>query len=180
MENLLASAPEAFNLFALSMGQWKPNETAFEEYDARIVLPGRWQPRPSDNPLKWIFRSADHREHVTITRHESLTGVEPGERNGVLRRAATKHYRATELGLRRIRDTEIGEVEYGEIDEMHAAWYSGMAGVPVVQFWAWIWCGSEAIWSLVYEATKLKEGVAEAHAEEIVDGISSTEMEEEW
>jgi len=162
------------------MGQWKPNETVFEEYDAQVILPGRWQPRPSDDPLKWIYRSVDHREHITISRGESLAGVADADRVSVLRKAVTKHYRATELGLGRVRDAEIGEVEFGEIDNTPGGWYRGAAGSPAVHFWTWLWCGPEAVWSLVYEATKLKDGVAEQHAEEIFAGIRSSEIEEEW
>jgi hypothetical protein len=162
------------------MGTWKPNETVFEEYDVRLTLPGRWQPRPAKGALQWVYRSADHREHITLCRGESVVGLSDKQRTVLLQRAAEKHRRGTELELARSRDVEIGELEWGEVNGAMAGWYCGTVGQPAVQYWAWIWSGPEAIWSVVYEASKLKEGVAEEHAEQIANGVGFVELEEEW
>ena len=150
---------------------WKQRETLFAEYGLRLILPGAWQLRPLDVPRRWIYRSADHREHLTITMGDAESVRTDRERDASLRHALAKNRRAVELGFARMPEFEMSEVEVGVRADVLAGWYQGGAGqahrLMVLVLWT-----NDAVWSFVYEGFRLPEGQAEVRSAAIFDSAT--------
>ena len=152
------------------MAHWKKRETVFAEYGIELKMPGAWQLRPQDDPERWLYRSADHKEHLTITR--SPMEGQPGEETEILRKAIHRNRRAAELGYARQPELELAPPEYGERVGVPASWYRGSAGESEHQFQALFLCPSEAVWTFFYEGFRIPEATAEEHARWIFDSIA--------
>lgn len=145
------------------MAHWKQRETVFREYELAVTLPGRWQLRPSDSPTRWLYRSAEkHTEHLTLTREE------PGDIDAAsLRQLVARQRRGLELGFGRLADLEMSEPEYGERFGVPAVSYHGEAPSAQHRFHVLFLCPDRTLWTLVYDAFRLTQEQAEAHAEAI-------------
>ena len=151
------------------MAHWKKRETLFSEYEVGLKMPGAWQLRPKTDPERWLYRSADHKEHLTLTR--SPMEGRPGEEYDVLRQAATRNRRALELGFARVSNLRISETESGERVGVPANWYFGTANGAEHQFWTLFLCSTDAVWTFFYEAFKITEENAREHALWMLDSI---------
>ncbi len=149
------------------MPHWKKRETVFAEYEVGLTMPGNWQLRLSPDPDRWFYRSADHKEHLTIARGEFTEG----EGEVGVRRAVARNRRAVELGFGRVPDLILSEPEYGERLGVPSSTYGGTAGEGAHQFWALLLFPDRAVWSFFYEAFKLPEVEAETRAQVILDSI---------
>ena len=134
-------------------------------------MPGAWQLRPSNDPHRWFYRSADHREHLTITLGDDDPIRTDADREAALRRAVTRSRRAAELGFARMPETNLTEPQYGDHAGTPAARYVGDAG-PAHRFSALLLAGQDSIWILFYEAFRMTEADAEAHASAIFDSVA--------
>lgn len=153
------------------MAHWKKRETLFSEYGIELTMPGAWQLRPSTGPQRWMYRSTDHREHLTITMGDAEKARNPGEMNAILRRSVERQRRAVELSYGRMPELTISETEYGERSETPAGWYRGSAGSKH-RFWALLLFTPDAVWALFYEAFNLSEEAAGARAQATFETIS--------
>ena len=149
------------------MPHWKKRETVFSEYGFQVKMPGYWQLRPTNDPVRWQFRSADHKEQLTVARGEAA-GSEGGQA-AMMRRAVTRNRRAVELGFGRVPDLELSEPEYGEQAGAPAGWYDGTAGEGSHRFRSLLLFSDQAVWSLFYESFKLSEADAETRGREILE-----------
>ena len=153
------------------MAHWKQRETLFAEYGLRLILPGAWQLRPSCDPHRWMYRSADHREHLTISMGETESARTDRERDAALRHALARSRRAVELGYARMPELSVRDAEVGERVGTPAGWYQGVAG-PAHQFMVLLLRTDDAIWNLFYEAFRLPEGDAEARSTVIFNAVT--------
>jgi len=152
------------------MAHWKQRQTVFAEYGLWLTMPGAWQLRPSDDPHRWLFRSADHREHLTISMAEAEYTRNADEREAAMRRALARNRRAAELGFARVTGLSITEPEFGARAGAVAGWYSGDAGSEH-RFSALLLNIEGALWSFFYEAFRLPAEEANARAETIYSSI---------
>ncbi len=152
------------------MAHWKKRETVFAEYELELTMPGAWQLRPSDDPCRWIYRSPEHREHVTISRGEALRARNKADEGVLVQRALLRNRRAVELEFGRAPGFELEETEYGEKAGASAGWFHGVAG-PDQRFWSITVCPEDAVWSVFYQTLKLREADAEEKARAILDSI---------
>jgi len=152
------------------MAHWKKRETLFAEYGIRLVLPGHWQLRPSDEAGRWIYRSADRREQVTITHGELPMGGNDEET--LIRRAVMRHRKAVELGFDRAHDLAMTEPEHGEWEEVPSVRYSGSADGERHCFHALLLFPERMVWAFFYETFSVPEAVAAERAGEILEKIA--------
>ena len=152
------------------MAHWKKRETLFAEYGIELRMPGAWQLRPSSNPVSWLYRSADHREHLTISRGEIATPRAGASQNPEHERALTRQRKAVELGFARVPDLAMGEPEHGERGGVPAAWYQGQAGGQHV-FSALMLFSQGTVWTFFHEAFRMREEDAQASADAIFDSV---------
>lgn len=127
-------------------------------------MPGYWQLRPSEQAGRWLYRCADRREQMTITRAELSDGHDEATR---LRRAVTRHRKAVELGFGRVPGLEMSEPDYGERQGVPVASYSGDADEGRHRFWALLLFPERTVWAFFFEAFRLSEAEAQARAETI-------------
>lgn len=152
------------------MSQWKKRETVFDEYGLRLVLPGNWQLRSGDGGERWIYRSADRKEQITIATLDLL-----GERDRRLmkHRATTRHRRAVELGLGREPEFALSEEEEGECAGVESVRYEGEANGGSHLFFAILLFPKASVgWSVFYEAFKLELKEAELRMREVIDSMA--------
>ena len=144
------------------MAHWKQRETVFCEYELALTLPGRWQLRPSDSPTRWLYRSAEkHTEHFTLTREEPS---EVGGDDATLRRMVTRQRRGMELGFGRMADLVMSEPEYEERFGAPTFSYQGEAPSANHRFHVFLLFPPRTVWTLVYDAFRLEDAQADAHA----------------
>ena len=153
------------------MAHWKKRQTVFAEYGLGLTMQGAWQLRPSNDPYRWLYRSADHREHLTLSMGEAESVRNEREREAALHRAVGRHLRAVELGFARVPGLEIAETTYGEHGGVSAAWYHGAAGASH-RFHSLLLHTNDAVWALFYEAFRLTETDAADHAQAIFDSVA--------
>jgi len=152
------------------MAHWKQPETVFAEYEIALTLPGRWQLRPSDAPMRWLYRSAEkHREHFSITR-EDPGGIE-GEEKATLLRWVARQRRSMELGFGRGSALVMSEPEHTERFGVPVTSYRGAAPSADHHFHVFFLFPPRTLWILVYDAFRLTEEQAEAHAQAIIDSV---------
>jgi hypothetical protein len=154
------------------MAHWKKRETLFAEYGARLTLPGHWQLRPSDEPDRWFYRSADRREQVTIAHSELSVGN--GE-DAAIRRAVARHRKAVELGFDRAHDLIMTEPDFGQRDALVTAFYFGTANEERHRFWALLLFPERTVWSFFYETFNLSEVEAVERAEAVLGTVTFRE-----
>ena len=154
------------------MAHWKKRETLFAEYGVRFALPGHWQLRPSDEPERWFYRSADRREQVTAARSELSGGN--GE-DAAIRRAVARHRKAVELGFDRAHDLVMADPDFGERNGFVTAFYSGSANEERHRFWALLLFHERTAWSFFYETFSLPEEEAAEHAEKVLGTVTFKE-----
>ena len=150
------------------MAHWKKRETLFAEDGVRFTLPGHWQSRPSDEPGRWLYRSADRREQVTIIQAELNGG---NDEDVAIRRAVSRHRKAVELGFDRAHDLNMTEPDFGERDGLVSAFYSGTANEERHRFCSLLLFPERTVWSFFYETFNLSETEATERAEEILGTI---------
>ncbi len=138
---------------------WKKRETTFSEYGASFSLPGAWQLRPSDDPCRWLYRSADKREQLTVT----LEDLEGYDEEAEIARAAQKARRAVDLSFRRLPDYSTSDTAIDLSAEHPEASFSGSAGDDSHRFHMWILIRNGQIWSFFFETFRLSEEVAGSH-----------------
>ncbi|MCX6967081.1 MAG: hypothetical protein NTZ46_04765 [Verrucomicrobia bacterium] len=152
------------------MAHWKQRETVFAEYELALTLPGRWQLRPSDSPTRWLYRSAEKpTEHLTILREEP---GEVGDDDATLRRIVARQRRAMELGFGRVSDLTMSEPESGERGGVPTFCYSGSTPSAHHRFHVFFAFPPRTVWILVYDAFRLDEAQADAHAEVIFASVA--------
>ena len=156
------------------MAHWKQRQTEFAEYGLGVTMPGAWQLRPSNDPHRWLYRSADHREHLTISLAESEFARDAQEREVLVRRALARNRRAVELGFARLPDLLISEPEFGMRSGVSAGWYAGGAGTAHC-FSALFLNTDDALWGFVYEAFRIPQEEADTRAAAIFDAIRISE-----
>jgi hypothetical protein len=154
------------------MAHWKKRETLFVEDGVRCTLPGHWQLRPSDEPGRWIYRSADRREQVTIVRAELNGG---SDEDVAIRRAVLRHRKAVELGFDRAHDLVMTEPDYSERDGFASAFYSGTANDERHRFCSLLLFPERTVWSFFYETFNLSETEAIERAEGILKTVTFTQ-----
>lgn len=154
------------------MAHWKQRQTLFAEYGLRLTMPGAWQLRPGDDPRRWLFRSADHREHLTISMADAEFTRGAKEIEAVLRRALARHRRAVELGFARVPDLSFSDSELGERAGVPAGWYAGNAGAEH-RFSALLLKVDGTVWTFFHEAFRLPEEEVDARAQAIYATIKS-------
>lgn len=153
------------------MAHWKQRETVFGEYELAVTLPGRWQLRPSDDPSRWLYRSAErHKEHVTLTRDEP-GGADGGEA-ALLERWVARQRRGMELAFARSGDLSLDEVQFGERFGVPTAWYRGEAPGADHRIEVLFLYPPRTIWTLVYDAFHMTEEQATSQATAIFDSIA--------
>jgi len=145
------------------MAHWKKRETLFAEYGFRFALPGHWQLRPSDEGDRWLYRSADRKEQVTVIRAELPSGGNGEE--AAMRRAVARHRKTVELGFDREPDLEMTEFEFDERGGLPMAFYSGTADHERHRFWALLLFSERTVWSFFYETFSVPEAEAAARAD---------------
>jgi len=143
---------------------WKLRETLFSAYGLKITLPGAWQLRPGDDPLRWFYRSADKREQLTIIHAEGDEAA--------LGKAAARHRRAVELGFSRIPGLELSQTCFEECEGFPCAEFSGgVEGVASIH--SRVVCAAGAIWTFHYENFRLSEAETQERARHIFDSLSA-------
>ena len=153
------------------MPHWKKRETFFAEYGIELTLPGAWQLRPSDDPIRWFYRSADHKEYLTISRRDMEGARKESEEAALMQRAVARHRRAVELGFGRVPNLTMSEVEYGERLGVPAGSYMGGAG-DEHQFWSVLLFPKGTVWGFFYEAFRFAQDDAEERARVIFEAIA--------
>jgi len=153
------------------MPHWKQRETLFGEYELALSLPGRWQLRPSDAPLRWLYRSAEkHNENVTLVREEPEGREEDAA--ATLRRLVIRQRRAMELAFGSSAGLSLGEPEYGVWDGGTLVVYRGEARNVEHRFEVRFYCQPRIVWVVVYDAYRMTEEMAQIHAEAIFDSVT--------
>lgn len=154
------------------MAHWKKRETVFDEYGLHLVLPGNWQLRVLESGRRWIYRSADRKEQVTIATIDLL-----GERDRALaiQRATQRHRRALELGLGREPDFSLTEPEATECAGVEAVWYEGEANGGTHLFYSMLLFPASSGWSVFCEAFRLGRDTAESKIRGVLDSIVLSE-----
>jgi hypothetical protein len=152
------------------MAHWKKRETLFAEYGLQITLPGVWQIRPSQHIDQWFYKGAEYAELFTIRRNDPLIGRNNAEQNQLLERIVARDIRSCELRMTRAADLELSEPEYGERAGVRAGWYSGVTGEKA-GFHTLIICPKSAVWTLLYEGSKLSNEERQERATLIFDSV---------
>lgn len=142
----------------------------FAEYGIEVTLPGAWQLRPSDDPLRWLYRSVDHKEYITISMREMEGGRKESEQAALMQRAVARHRRAVELGFGRVSDLTMSEAEYGERIGVPSSSYQGGAGAEH-QFWSMLLFPGGMVWAFFYQAFRLSPEDADERAAVIFESI---------
>ncbi|HWL51533.1 MAG TPA: hypothetical protein VNQ90_03810 [Chthoniobacteraceae bacterium] len=145
------------------MAHWKKRETLFSQYGFEVTLPGHWQSRESGDADRWIYRSADRKEQLTLSRGESIGAEDEPARQRVI----VRQRRAIELGFDRLPDLHLSEPELLEHSGVVAARFEGSADQERLVFSSLLLFEQESVWTLFHEALKLQPEEAHRRAGEI-------------
>lgn len=152
------------------MPHWKQRETLFCEYELTVTLPGRWQARPMESPMQWLYRSAEkHKEHVTLIREET-DGLQ-GQEEASYQKVILRRRRAIELGFGRNINLVLTPLETGERDGLRIFAFRGEAPAVEHRFEVLFLCKPRAVWTLVYDAFRLTPEQVEDHANAIFGSV---------
>ena len=134
----------------------------------RLVLPGNWQLRVAESGRRWIYRSVDHREQITIG---VLDLLGERDRGSMKLRVAQRHRRALELGLGREPEFSLSEPEETECAGVEAVCYEGEANAGLHYFYTMLFFPLSRGWSVFYEAFRLERETAKSKIRGILDSI---------
>ncbi len=71
----------AVSIGATMFWRSKPKDTIVDDRAFHIVLPGRWMRKPSADPTRWVYRSEDGDEQVTISVLSATHQLDANERS---------------------------------------------------------------------------------------------------
>ncbi len=145
------------------MAHWKKRETLFSEHGFEVTLPGHWQSRDTGDTERWLLRSADRKEQLTLSRGEAIAPEDASGRQ----RVVARQRRSIELGFHRLPDLQLSEAESFEHAGVIAARFGGSADDERLVFSALLLFDGESVWTLIHEAFKLQPQEARERAEAI-------------
>ncbi len=153
------------------MAHWKARETVFSQYGFEVTLPGHWQARDTGDAERWLYRSGDRKEQLTITRWE-ITSID--DEPEVVERTVARHRRAVELGFGRLPDLTLEEPVYDDREGFPLVGFAGSAEGELHRMRSQLVFEERVVWVLFYEAFRMRPQEAEERGAQIVASASVT------
>jgi hypothetical protein len=167
---LVLAVVVGLNMFWKSKTKDLPKDTRIQENAFRLSLPGKWVPKPSSDPTRWVYQNEDGRLQLTVSLLSFTHRMSSDEQTDTLNRVVGHHRRA-QTEMPDAPAVTMTEATFAESGGVLAARYGGIETAGHRRFASLLLCNPVAVTIYYYEGLDSTEAEFEAGARTTMNSI---------